>query len=95
MMLSRTTHLLLDKEKHMIGVLAGAPKDPDWENTCNRACSILGRLAERVKPKKDEVEGRRGIGKYVSYGISLGNGQQVSTYPLSVCFISTFSLLML
>ena len=79
MVLSRTTHLLLDKEKHVIGVLAGRPKDPDWENTCNRAYSILGHLAERVQPKKDGVESRRGIEKYVSYGISLGNGQQVST----------------
>ena len=77
-LLFRSTHLLLDKEKRVLGVLAGCPGSPGWQDTCSTAFSILQRVAKRVQPNQDELKSRRGIGKYVSYGISLGNGQKVS-----------------
>ena len=70
---------MLDQEKRIIGVLAGCPDGLGWQEVCSRAFSILQRMAKRVQPNQDELESRRGIGKYVSYGISLGNGQKVST----------------
>ena len=67
----------MDQEKRIIGVLAGCPGSPGWQDTCSTAFSILQRVAKRVQPNQDELKSRRGIGKYVSYGISLGNGQKV------------------
>ena len=94
-LLSRSTHLLLDKEKRIVGVLAGCPDGSGWQDTCSRAFSILQRVAKRVQPNQDELKSRRGIGKYVSYGISLGNGQKVSAIHLSIYFISSANLLTL
>ncbi|HEY1645652.1 MAG TPA: hypothetical protein VGF75_04740 [Candidatus Saccharimonadales bacterium] len=49
-------------------------------------------MAKRVQPNQDELESRRGIGKYVSYGISLGNGQKVSTtsYLFTLYLVLTY-----
>lgn len=78
----------MDKEKRVLGVLAGCPGSPGWQHTCSTAFSILQRMAKRVQPNQDELKSRRGIGKYVSYGISLGNGQKVSaTYYLYTLYL--------
>ena len=77
-LLSRTTNLLLDREKRIIGVLAGQPQGENWASTCNRAFTALDLLAQRVVPSKKDVESRRGIFPTIAYGISLGNGQKVS-----------------
>lgn len=70
---------MLDKGRRIIGVLAGCPAGADWQNTCNKAFCALDKVAQRAKPNKKEVEGRRGIYPSIAYGISLGNGQTVST----------------
>lgn len=77
-LLFRTTHLLLDKERRIIAVLAGRPKGAGWQETCDKAFSVLGGLAKRAVPSKKDLESRRGIFPTIPYGISLGNGQMVS-----------------
>lgn len=83
---SRTTHLLLDRGMRIIGVLAGYPNREDWQEACSMAFCALDKVAQRIKPSKKDIEGRRGIYPSIAYGISLGNGQPVSTtltlYPL-------------
>ena len=88
-LLSRTTHLLLDREKRIIGVLAGQPNGASWEHACNNAFWVLDKLAERVKPSKKDLESRHGIFPCIAYGISLGNGQTVSTTLVlfSLCLV--------
>jgi hypothetical protein len=78
----------MDKEKRVVGVLAGQPKSRDWANACNNAFAALDQLAERIKPSPKDVQSRRGIFPTIAYGISLGNGQTVCAtlilFPLYV-----------
>lgn len=76
-MLSRTTHLLLDKGRRIIGVLAGCPKDKGWEDVCSSAFLALDRVAQKVVSSKKDIETRRGVYPSITYGISLGNGIKV------------------
>jgi len=95
-LLSRTTHLLMDREKRVIGLLAGQPKSGDWATVCNKTFVALDRLAERVAPSEKDIQSRRGIFPTIAYGISLGNGQKVSIYHLcSICSITSPSKLIL
>ena len=68
----------MDREKRVIGVLAGQPTGGGWANACNSAFVALSQLAERAVPSAKDVESRRGIFPTIAYGISLGNGQTVS-----------------
>ncbi len=68
----------MDREKRVIGVLAGQPEGRDWAAACNKAFVALDRLAERAVPSVKDAESRRGIFPTIAYGISLGNGQTVS-----------------
>jgi hypothetical protein len=81
----------MDREKRVIGLLAGQPKSGDWATVCNKAFVALDRLAERVVPSEKDIQSRRGIFPTIAYGISLGNGQKVS----SICSIASPSKLML
>ena len=67
----------MDREKRVIGVLAGQPKSSNWASACSNAFAALDGLAERVKPSPKDAQSRRGIFPTIAYGISLGNGQTV------------------
>jgi len=68
---------LLDREKRVIGVLAGQPFEDNWTDACNRAFTALDRLAQRAVPSTKDIESHHGIFPTIAYGISLGNGQKV------------------
>jgi len=68
----------MDREKRVIGVLAGQPIDAGWTNACNNAVHVLGHLAQRAVPSAKDAESCCGIFPTIAYGISLGNGQTVS-----------------
>ena len=63
----------MDKEKRVIGVLAGQPRSSNWANAYNNAFATLDRLAKRVKPSPKDVQSWQRIFPAIAYGISLGN----------------------
>lgn len=83
-LLPRTAHLLLDRGKRIIGVLAGSPKGRGWQEACEGAFFALDRVAQKAVPTKKDAQGRRGIYPSVAYGVSLGTGQSVSL-PTHAC----------
>ena len=71
-----TPHVLLDREKRVIGALAGQPKL--WTNILKDAWDALqearSELASQIKKAKEH---RRGEFPSFAYGLSFGGGQMV------------------
>ncbi|KAG1837451.1 hypothetical protein DFJ58DRAFT_718875 [Suillus subalutaceus] len=59
----RSPQSLLDKNGRVIGVLAGQPRDDDWELTISQACAAMENARERLYP-------------CIAVGVSYGGGQQ-------------------
>lgn len=78
--LIRRPHVILDKEGLVVGVLAGQPRDPDWDRVHNEAFEALGSAASRIRCHPKEVTNRRGPFPTLAYGISFGGGQQVRSF---------------
>ncbi len=74
---NRTPHLLLDCEHHIIGVLAGRPRDHSWKVVHKDALAALRSAATKMKFTVDEERGRRGSFPTISFGVSYGGGQKV------------------
>jgi hypothetical protein len=78
----RATHLLLDKEKRVIGALVSQPKDEGWKAARRQAFDLLHRVAQGVKQEKKgpEAYGRRGVAASFTHGLSLGPGSSVRRF---------------
>ncbi|KAG2737102.1 hypothetical protein P692DRAFT_201733700, partial [Suillus brevipes Sb2] len=68
---------LLDKNKRIIGVLAGQPRDDDWELAVSRACAAMEDARSRCAFKVCDTQHRRGLYPCLAAGVSYGGGQQV------------------
>ena len=93
----RDSHLLLDRDRRVIGVLVGQPRGDDWKAACEGAYEALHLAASQVKPStpgKAEPSRsgqakcmpgtcgeRRGISVGLPHGISMGPGQKVCSFP--------------
>ena len=74
----RTSHLLLDRDRRIVGVLVGQPQDEGWRAACKGAYEALHQVATKVKPSTTGTCGqRRGISVGIPHGISLGPGHKV------------------
>jgi hypothetical protein len=86
----RTTHLLLNREHRIIGVLAGRPCNAKWgEEVHDKALAALQSAASEMglrgntakgKPEGDHDVGRRRPFPSISYGLSFGGGQTVRAF---------------
>lgn len=77
----RTSHVLLDRDERVVGVLVGQPQDRGWRDVCKGAYGALHKAASKVKPGKSGTCGeRRGISVGIAQGISLGPGLKVWTF---------------
>ena len=77
-----TSHLILDREKTIVGVLVGQPQDDSWRDACKGAYKALHQVASKVKPNTAGTCGhRRGISVGIPHGISLGPGHKVRCWP--------------
>lgn len=47
----RDSHLLLDRDRRVIGVLVGQPQDDGWKDACKGAYKALHLAASQVKPR--------------------------------------------
>ncbi|KAG6826286.1 hypothetical protein H0H92_000435 [Tricholoma furcatifolium] len=73
----RTTHLLVDREHRIIGVLLGRPRaSQDWDRVCEDARSALEAASRRMSFTPKEKTHRRGSFPAVAHGISYGGGQR-------------------
>jgi hypothetical protein len=76
----RSTHLLVDSEDRVIGILGGQPKNAaEWERVCKEAAEALENLRSSCSFSNKQTNHRRGAFPAVAVGISHGNGTQVST----------------
>jgi hypothetical protein len=74
----RGTHLLLDRDGHIVGVLLGQPKDTEsWCWVHNNAFDLLQNAASRLSFSDQESSHRRGSFPSIAHGISFGGGQRV------------------
>ena len=74
----RTTHLLLDREHHIIGVLVGRPRNSkDWDSVHDKALAALEAAASKMTFTDKEKTHRRGFFPAIPHGISFGGGQEV------------------
>lgn len=79
---ARSTHLLLDKDGYIIGVLLGAPRDPGWPLVNGEAFDALDKAATLLSYKDKTKAHRRGEFPSLAHGISFGGGQQVCIFLL-------------
>lgn len=78
-MLLRQTHLILDREKLVIGVLVGQPRDQSgWKVVQDEAYAALNKAADDIDWAGRDTPHRRGAFGYIAHGISYGTGQTVS-----------------
>ena len=66
---TRTVHLLLDRERHVVGVLAGHPNDKRWGQVHEDAFTKLQQAASTMSYSDKERNNRRGLfpnGDYVA-----------------------------
>ncbi|KAH9014024.1 hypothetical protein EDB85DRAFT_1876641 [Lactarius pseudohatsudake] len=78
--LPRQTHPLLDREKRIIGVLVGQPRDSSWESAKGGALAALGAARGQMTFGEKETNRRRGPFPCVAHGISFGGGQPEPRY---------------
>ncbi|KAF8324494.1 hypothetical protein F5887DRAFT_902786 [Amanita rubescens] len=72
----RGSHLLLDRNRNIVGVLVGQPKDVvSWSCVHNDAFGILGDVASKLYFSDEERLHRRGFYPSIAHGISFGGGQ--------------------
>ena len=84
---SRTPHLLLDRENRVVGALAGRPLGAtDWGAVHDRALGCLESVSEKLNVK--DAAHRRGSYTSVTHGLLFGGGQGVSS-PISVGILVT------
>jgi hypothetical protein len=74
--------LIVDSDGFIIAVLLGRPEDPDWDDVIADVIELLKSVREDGIAwgifKKDDFKHRRGDSFVpVSFGVSLGGGQQV------------------
>jgi hypothetical protein len=75
----RSSHLLLDTEKRVIGVLVGQPRGEErWKQVCMGVFEALKTAASSLNLSKEKKKHRRGEFPAVAHGISFGGGQEVS-----------------
>ncbi|KAG6826053.1 hypothetical protein H0H92_001295 [Tricholoma furcatifolium] len=77
----RDTHLLLDQDFNVIGILLGQPRDRadspgEWEALCKEAFEALRVAAASMNFSENECSHRRGAFPAVPHGISFGGGQK-------------------
>ncbi|KAG6826569.1 hypothetical protein H0H92_015288 [Tricholoma furcatifolium] len=77
----RDTHLLLDQDFNVIGILLGQPRDRadspgEWEALCKEAFEALHVAAASMNFSENECSHRRGAFPAVPHGISFGGGQK-------------------
>lgn len=88
----RATHLLLDRDRRVVGVLVGQPQEESWAAACRGAYEALHQAASKVKPRRaragkakpntaDTCGERRGIPVALAHGISMGGGPKVRCRP--------------
>ncbi|KAF8328771.1 hypothetical protein F5887DRAFT_1082914 [Amanita rubescens] len=78
----RVTHLILDRNKTVIAVLLGQPREtPGWDKVHDEAVDCIKKTAVRMGLDEKTPHGRRGPYPSVAHGISYGGGQ-----PASVVF---------
>lgn len=83
----RSTHLLLDRDGIIVGVLLGMPKDVEgWRKALNKATVALQKAADKISARAKRTTHRRGTFPSLAHGISFGGGQKVS--PCAVPCIS-------
>jgi hypothetical protein len=80
----RGTHLLLDKDRRVVGALVGQPEEKSWVETCEGAYHVLSTIAKNVKPSQPGHIGRRGVDTCLTHGITLGAGALVCFSLLGV-----------
>ena len=73
---TRTVHLLLDRERHVVGVLAGHPNDKRWGQVHEDAFTKLQQAASTMSYSDKERNNRRGLFPTVAHGISFGGGRR-------------------
>jgi hypothetical protein len=83
-MVCRTTHLLLDSEDRVIGILGGQPKNTDeWERVCREAAEALENACGSCSFSNKQVNHRCGAFPALAVGIAHGDGTTVS--PPALC----------
>ncbi|KAG2030705.1 hypothetical protein BDR03DRAFT_877726 [Suillus americanus] len=73
---NRSPQTLLDKNGRVIGVLAGQPRDDDWELTISQACAAMENAREHCTFKLSDTHHWRGLYPCLAVGVSYGGGQQ-------------------
>ncbi|KAG6848705.1 hypothetical protein H0H93_014763 [Arthromyces matolae] len=77
----KDSHLLLDQDFNVVGILLGQPRDKveqpgEWEATCQDAFEALKLAASSMTFSDKECNHRRGPFLAVPHGISFGGGQK-------------------
>lgn len=76
----RTTHLLVDSEDRVIGILGGQPKNAEeWERVCREAAEALENSRGSCSFSDKQVKHRRGAFPALAVGIAHGDGTLVSS----------------
>ncbi|KAG1805994.1 uncharacterized protein BJ212DRAFT_1449499 [Suillus subaureus] len=70
-------HILLDNNKHIVGILAGWPKGDAWKHTAKAACNAMEQARGQCVFRYINREHRRGCYPCLPVGVSYGRGQQV------------------
>jgi len=77
-MIPRSTHLLLDRDGLIVGVLLGMPKDVEgWKRALDEAIVALQKAADKISTRTKSTTHRRGTFPSLAHGVSFGGGQKV------------------
>ena len=88
----RTTHLIVDNEERVIGILGGQPRDQgrgrggcptynDWKEVIDKSGETSHRVRSTYSFSEEQLNHRRGDFVAVDYGLSFGGGQRVWILP--------------
>lgn len=73
-----TPTALVEKGRRLAVMLAGRPKDKDWDAVVEAATKMLLNAEGQFKRRKQEAKHRRGTYAFLGTGVSFGGGQ---TFP--------------
>jgi hypothetical protein len=72
-----TPRVLLDKNRRVIGILAGRPKGSGWDEVVKEANDAMENAKERCTFQSSDMDHRRGSYSCLAVGVSHGGGRQV------------------
>ncbi|KAI0677450.1 hypothetical protein C8Q78DRAFT_1065988 [Trametes maxima] len=75
--------VVLDRERRVVALLAGRPRDPSWDSVVEEADRAMGVAARTCRFTEEQHNHRRGTFATLARGLSFGGGRKVPGYVVN------------